>query len=245
MHLKINETAKLTGVTVRTLHYYDEIGLLKPNIITEAGYRLYDEENLETLQQILFFRELDFPLKEIKNIVTHPSFDRQEALNAHRELLLKKRRRLDGLITLIEQTMKGETSMSFKEFDMKEIEKTKEKYEQEVKERWGTTAAYAECSHKTASYGKDDWMKITENMQQIFTRFAQLKNKQLAPDSPQAKEAVKAWQTHITQHFYPCTLEILKSLGTMYVEDTRFKESIDKVGEGTAEYMAKAIEAYE
>lgn len=244
MHLKINETAKLTGITVRTLHYYDEIGLLKPGIITEAGYRMYDEKNLETLQQILFFRELDFPLNDIKNILNSPAFNRQEALLKHKELLIRKKEWLDGLITMIDETMKGETIVSFKEFDMKEIEETKKKYAAEVKERWGSSDAYKESEKKTAAYGKKEWEAITDSMNQIFAAFADLNKQSLPPDSPQAKEAVKAWQEHISNNFYHCTDEILKSLGIMYIADERFTQSIDRFGEGTAAYMSKAIEAY-
>ena len=128
MKLKVNEVAKLTGITARTLHYYDEIGLLSPSETTEARYRLYDDTALETLQQILFFRELDFPLSEIKEIMTNPAFDKTDALKSHKTLLIKKRERLDNLIQLVDKTIKGGNDMSFKEFDVSEIEAMKEKY---------------------------------------------------------------------------------------------------------------------
>lgn len=149
--MKINEVAKLTGVTVRALHYYDKIGLLKPEEITEAGYRIYSENDLETLQQILFFRELDFSLNEIKEMIQNQLYDKTEALEKQKELLMQKRARLDELITLVEGTLKGEREMSFKEFDMTEIEENKKKYAEEVKERWGTTKAYAEYENKAVS----------------------------------------------------------------------------------------------
>ena len=104
--MKISEVAKLSGITVRTLHYYDEIELLKPSETTEAGYRMYSSEDLERLQQILFFRELDFPLNEIKEIMLNPNYDKNEALNKHKEFLIEKRKRIDGLITLIDKTIK-------------------------------------------------------------------------------------------------------------------------------------------
>ena len=137
--MKISEVAKLSGVTVRTLHYYDEIGLLKPSKTTEAGYRMYSIEDLEKLQQILFFRELDFPLNEIKEIMINPKYDKIEALNKHKELLIEKRKRIDGLVTLIDKTIKGDNNMSFKEFDNSKIEENKRKYSEEVKKRWGNT----------------------------------------------------------------------------------------------------------
>ncbi|MEG1410018.1 MAG: MerR family transcriptional regulator [Terrisporobacter sp.] len=166
--MKISEVAKMTGITVRTLHYYDEIDLLKPTEITASGYRLYSDKSLEILQQILFFRELDFPLNEIKEIMSNPNYSKLEALNKHRELLIQKRQRLDGLINLIDDSIKGENKMSFKEFDMKEIEAHKKKYADEVKNRWGNTDAYKESKEKTKKYSSSDWEGITEEMNSIL-----------------------------------------------------------------------------
>ena len=240
--LKINDVAKLTGITVRTLHYYDEIGLLKPSKITDAGYRIYDEDNLETLQQILFFREMNFPLSEIKEIISNPNFDRIAALKNHRDLLIKKKQRLDKLINLVNNTIKGEKNMSFKEFDMTEIEATKNKYAKEVKERYGKTDAYKEYEVKTKNYDKTKWNGINSEDNEIFKAFAD--NKDKAVDSEEVQGLVKQWQDHISNNYYNCTKEILASLGIMYVNDERFKENIDKSGEGTAEFMSKAIEVY-
>ena len=240
--MKINDVAKLTGITVRTLHYYDEIGLLKPSKITDAGYRIYDEKNLETLQQILLFREMNFPLSEIKEIISNPKFDRIDALEKHKKLLIKKRQRLDNLINLVDNTIKGENDMSFKEFDMTEIEATKEKYAKEVKERYGKTDAYKEYEVKTKNSDKDKWNDVNTEANEIFKTFAD--NKDKAPESEEVQELVKRWQSHITKNYYNCTKEILASLGLMYVNDERFKENIDKCGEGTAEFMSKAIEVY-
>ena len=162
--MKISEVAKLSGVTVRTLHYYDEIGLLKPSDTTEAGYRVYSNKDLETLQQILFFRELDFPLNEIKEIMINPNYNKNEALNKHKELLMEKRKRIDGLIALINKTIKGDNIMSFKEFDNSKIEENKRKYSEEVKNRWGNTDAYKEYEKKTSSYDKNSWTTINEEL---------------------------------------------------------------------------------
>lgn len=127
----VKQVSDLTGISVRTLHYYDEIGLLKPSEITYAGYRLYDDEALETLQQILFFKELDFPLKEVKEIMASPHFDKMQALKNHKKLLVLKRNRLNGLIELVNKTLKGENTMSFKEFDMSEYFNTLEEFKKE------------------------------------------------------------------------------------------------------------------
>jgi len=240
--MKINDVAKLTGVTVRTLHYYDQIGILKPSGVTEAGYRIYDDKDIETLQQIMFFRELDFPLKEIGNIMTDPHYDKREALADHRELLLQKRRRIDGIIGLLDDTLKGERIMSFQEFDMTEIEENKRKYAAEVKERWGQTEAYKESAQKTASYDKEQWIAINNEADEIMQAFADARA--LSPSSSEAHALVERWQAHITKCYYTCTKEILAGLGQMYICDKRFTENIDKHGAGTARFMAEAIADY-
>lgn len=240
--MKISEVAKLSGITVRTLHYYDEIELLKPSETTEAGYRMYSSEDLERLQQILFFRELDFPLNEIKEIMLNPNYDKNEALNKHKEFLIEKRKRIDGLITLIDKTIKGDNNMSFKEFDNSKIEENKRKYAEEVKNRWGNTDAYKEYEKKTSSYDGNLWNEINEGMVEILKEFAD--NREEDPNSDIIQSLVEKWQSYITSNFYNCTKEILSCLGLMYIGDERFKENIDKYGEGTAEFMAKAIEIY-
>lgn len=243
MELKINEVAKLTGVTIRTLHYYDQIGLLKPYEITKSGYRIYNKESLETLQQILLFRELDFPLNQIKDIMTNPSYDKNEALKNHKKLLIKKRKRLDTLIDLVNQTIEGgELEMSFKEFDITEIEYAKKQYAKEVKERFGHTKAYEESQEKTSQYDKQKWKSINDESVSILQKFAEIKNSD--PASDKAQQLVKQWQTYITKNFYHCTKEILSGLGIMYVEDERFTQNIDKYGEGTAKFMAASIKIF-
>ena len=240
--MRISEVAKLTGITVRTLHYYDEVGLLKPSEITEAGYRLYSREDLEILQQMLFFRELDFPLSQIKEIMNNPNYDKEEALKKQKELLIQQRQRIEGLIKLIEKRIEGDNNMSFKEFDMNEIEENKKKYAKEVKERSGTSKAYEESEKKTSSYNKEKWGDINQETSEIFKGFAELRNSD--PGSEEVQELVRRWQKYITDNFYTCTNEILSGLGLMYVEDERFKENLDKNGEGTAKLMAEAIKIY-
>lgn len=240
--MKINEVAKLTGVTVRTLHYYDEIGLLSPSTVTKSGYRVYDTTALETLQQILFFRELDFPLSEIKEIMSNTHYDKTKALVKHKELLTQKRNRLDGLIVLVNSTLEGDSTMSFKEFDMSEIEATKEKYAAEVLERWGDTDAFKQSAEKTTGHNKTQWEQLTKSSNEILKSFGEIRH--LQPDNTEAQKLVQRWQSHINDSFYTCTDEILSSLGEMYIADDRFKQNIDKNGEGTAEFLAKAIAVY-
>lgn len=240
--MKINEVAKLTGITVRTLHYYDEIGLLKPSEITATGYRIYDNQCLELLQQILFLRELDFSLNDIKDIIQNKNYNKNDALQKQKELLIKKRDRLNSLITLLNSTIKGENDMSFKQFDMTEIENTKKEYAKEVKERWGQTSAYAESEKKTANYDSEKWGMINEEGSSILKEFSAIRNEQC--DSEKAQELIAKWQNYITKNFYKCTNKILSCLGMMYVGDQRFTENIDKNGKGTAEFMSKAIAYY-
>lgn len=240
--MKISEVGKLTGITVRTLHYYDEIGLLKPSEITESGYRLYSKDSLETLQQILFFKELDFPLNEIKEIMTNPNYNKGEALNKQKELLVKKRQRIDSLIGLINNTIEGDNNMSFKEFDMKDIEESKKKYAKEVKERWGNTDAYKECEEKTNNYSENQWSAINKESSEILKAFGQ--HIGCDPGSEEVQDLVEKWRNHISSSFYNCTKEILSGLGLMYINDERFQNNIDQNGQGTAELMSKAIEIY-
>ena len=160
LKLSISEIAALSGVSVRTLHYYDEIGLLKPRGISESGYRYYDRESLETLQLILFYKELQFSLKDISNIITQPQYDRKQALKKQKELLILKEKRIKKLIKLVDDTLKGDDNMSFKEFDMSEIENAKKKYEKEVKELYGETKEYKESVKKAALYSNEDKEKM-------------------------------------------------------------------------------------
>ena len=240
--MKINEVAKLTGITVRTLHYYDEIDLLKPSEMTDAGYRLYDSTALETLQQILFFRELDFSLNDIKEIMSNPHYDKVEALTKHKELLMTKRNRIDDLIHLVDHKLKGEQDMTFKQFDKTEIEANKKKYADEVKKRWGNTDAYAESEKKTKRYADAEWEIISGESDALLREFGKIRN--LPPESKEAQDLVKKWQAYITANFYTCTNEILSGLGLMYVGDERFTQNIDQNGEGTAAFMAAAIEVF-
>lgn len=241
--MKINEVAKLTGVTVRTLHYYDQIGLLPPSSVTDAGYRIYDKEALETLQQILFFRELRFSLSDIKKIMSNPDYDKKEALQKQRTLLIQKRNQLDNLIALVDSTIKGDQNMGLENFNMTDMEKTKQKYAAEVRERWGNTGAYKESLEKTSSYDGEKWNMINEQSAAILKEFAECRLSS-QPDSQEAQALVQKWQDYITENFYTCTTEILAGLGAMYVGDERFTQNIDQNGEGTAKFMSEAIAAY-
>lgn len=230
----VKEISKLTGASVRTLHYYDEIDLLKPAKTTKAGYRLYDDTALSRLHSILLFRELRFSLKEIKAILDSPSFDTETALKEQVKLLELQRNRLDEIISSARDILKkGAENMGFSAFDKTEIEA----FAEEAKQKWGNTDAYREFEEKHS-----DSADKTDEIMNIFTEIGQIKH--LPPNSQEAKSLIKKLQNFITENYYTCTDEILKGLGQMYISDERFKNNIDKSGgDGTAEFTAKAIEA--
>ncbi|MHC1747798.1 MAG: MerR family transcriptional regulator [Cellulosilyticaceae bacterium] len=242
MQRTVNETAKLTGVSIRTLHYYDEIGLLEPDEVTSAGYRFYSDANLQRLQKILFLKELDFSLKEIKEIMDQPRFDTNDILEQHKALLVLKRNRLNKIITLIEDTVKGEQCMCFEAFDKTEIEKLTQTYKEEAKAKWGKHEAYKISEARTSQYKEEEWNKIMEESTRIYKEFVKYMDQDV--HIPEVQNIVKAWQDYITKNFYPCTNEILAGLGEMYVADQRFTKNIDQYGEGLASFMAKAIQIY-
>lgn len=243
MKLQIKEFAELTGVSVRTLHYYDEIGLLKPSFVDEQnGYRFYDETSLERMQEILFYRELDFSLKSIAEILASPNYDKQKALAEQKRLLTIKKDRLERLIAALEQAEKGEITMSA--FDNSEYETARQRYEDEAKQRWGDTAAYKESRVKTAGYSKDKWNDVLGGLNGVFAEFAACKKCGDSIDIEKAQRLVKKLQDYITANFYYCTDDILAGLGQMYVCDERFKNNVDSHGEGTAEFVSEAIKIY-
>ncbi len=242
MHIK--EFAALTGVSVRTLHYYDEIGLLKPSAVDKlTGYRMYDAACLARMQEILFYRELDFSLKEIAAILSAPDYDKQAAFQAQKRLLTLKKERLERLMQALDDAMKGET-ISMNAFDKSELAAQRTAYAKEVQQRWGETAAYRENQEKTAGYSPSQWETVQEGMDALLAALASCKQAGNAPDSEAAQQLVKAWQDHITTHCYTCTKQILAGLGEMYVADARFQANIDKHGDGTAAFLRAAIRVY-
>lgn len=244
MKLQIREFAKLTGVSVRTLHFYDEIGLLKPSSVDEQnGYRFYDEYALTQMQEILFYRELDFPLKEIRMILSSPDYDKQNALKKQKHLLILKKERLERLISALDSAMKGEI-VNMNVFDNSKFEAERKEYAKEAKEKWGDTAAYKESAEKTADYSADKWKQINSAMYEIISEFADCKGKGFAPENPEAQALAKKWQNFITENYYTCTKEILLGLAEMYVEDERFQKNIDRHGDGMAQFISDAIKAY-
>ena len=238
--MTVNEVSKLTGVSIRTLQYYDKIGLLHPAKYTEAGYRLYNDAALETLQQILLFRELEFPLKDIKEIISRPDFDRSKALEQQIKLLTLKKEHIENLIDLAKEIkLLGVRKLKFEAFDTSIIDE----YAAQAKAYWGKTPAYKEFEEKSRGRTKEEDKKIYQGMIDIFGEFGQIRNTE--PSSEDAQALVKKLQDYITEHMYTCTKKILSSLGKMYAGGGDFTKNIDSYGgEGTAEFTSQAIEIY-
>lgn len=237
---KVNEISKLTGVSVRTLHHYDAIDLLKPIKITEAGYRLYDDAALERLFHILLFRELQIPLKEIKAILDSPVFDPKEALNQQIRLLELRLKHTEELISFARKIQKGGGNiMNFHVFNKTEMEQ----YLEEVKEKWGSSKAYEEYEQNISGKTEKELSTIANSLMALFTELGSLQ--QLSPDEKEVQEKIGELQAFITKNYYNCTDEILSGLGEMYVCDERMKHNIDKAGgDGTAAFVKQAIASY-
>ena len=236
----VKEVSELSGVSVRTLHHYDAIGLLKATRVTQAGYRLYDDAALRRLQTILLFRELQFPLKEIREILDAPDFDPVSALSQQIALLEMQRQHLDDLICHARQIQKtGVIPMDFSKFDKTQMEE----YAAQAKAKWGKTEAYREFEEKTANQTAAQQKADGDALMDIFAEFGALRH--LPPESGEVQEKVARLQSFITSHYYNCTPQILRGLGQMYVGDERFQANIDAAGgEGTAEFAGKAIAIY-
>ena len=239
MHHSIGSLSKLSGVSIRALHHYDQIGLLQPSEVAASGYRYYDDAAIERLWQILFYRELDFPLGDIGEILSSPAFDKNRALKEHLSLLTQKRERLDRLIDLVSNAMKGETNMEFKEFDTSEIDALREQYAAEAKARWGNTEAYRESTKRAAKWTEADKKRLEAQSGEIFSGFAALVGTD--PADARVQALVARWKAFVSESYYDCTDEALGYLGQMYVEDERFTKNLDKFGAGTAKLMSDAI----
>ena len=237
----VHEASSLSGVSIRTLQYYDRIGLLSPTRYTEAGYRLYDDAALERLQQILLFRELEFPLKDIKHILSNPSFDRNRALEQQIELLELKKEHLEKLIDLAKdmKTEGGKSKMDFSAFDTKKMDE----YAAQAKASWGHTEAYREFEKKSQGRTREESGMLGEQMMQIFADFGAIRRESPASDAAQA--LVQKLKDFITAHYYTCTDQILAGLGQMYAAGGDMTCNIDHAGgEGTAKFACEAIRTF-
>lgn len=247
MSYTVGEVADLAKISVRTLHHYDEIGLLKPGARTDAGYRLYTDRDLERLQQALFFRELGFDLSDIRDMLSGPGFDRGEALRMQRDLLARKRARLDSMIDAVELSiLAAEGGVTLDKEDMFEVfgDFDPAEYAGEAEQRWGGTDAYKESMRRTARYTKEDWKRIGEQSAAIYSDLADLMRADVPADDPRTQVAIERQWKSIDENFYPCSMEIYGGLGEMYVTDQRFTKNIDKAGAGLALYLRDGIRVF-
>lgn len=246
MAFTVGELSRLTGVTVRALHHYDEIGLIRPSQRSPAGYRLYGDDDVMRLQQVLVFRELGVPLDEIATAIDRAT-DRAALLRKHRAALLEKRGRIDAMVCAVDTALRvleeGTQKMRAEDFKQLFDGFNPEDYEEEARERWGNTDAYKESARRTKQYGKPEWEAIRRESEGIYARLAELMQQGAAAADPAVQAAVEDHRRHIDRWFYPCSKKMHHGLGEMYIADPRFTANLDKVAPGFAKFLRDAIAA--
>ncbi|MEZ5124730.1 MAG: MerR family transcriptional regulator [Thermoleophilia bacterium] len=246
MDYRTAQVADLAHVSVRTLHHYDRIGLLVPAKRSPAGYRAYDAADLERLQQILFYRELGLGLREIRALMTDPTFDRLEALAAQRRAVAVRVQRLEAMLALIDQTLaspEGGTPMTTEEMFSVFGDFDPSAHEEEVQERWGNTEAHRESQRRTRAYSAEDWRRYKIESEASGALIAALMDEGVAADDPRALDAAEGARLLIDRWFYPCSRTQHAALGEMYVADPRFAANYEKIRPGMAEYLRAATAA--
>lgn len=242
----MKDVARIAGISVRTLHHYDEIKLLVPQRRSRAGYRLYVDDDLLRLQQILIGRELGLSLEEIRRSLDDPGFDRRKALLSQRKQLMARASQtqtmiqaVDAALAMLDRKKKGgnmDLKKIFGGFDPS-------KYEDEVKERWGDTDAYKESVKRTKNYTEEDWKRLQAEQSDLYKdAFAALKSG-VNPSDPKAMDIAERHRLSIDRWFYPCSHAMHEGLASLYETDSRFKENIDKHGEGMTDFLVAAIRA--
>lgn len=242
--LTVSQVAKLSGVSVRALHHYDEIGLLNPSARTDAGYRLYGDGDLQRLQQILFFKELGFPLEQIHKILSDKAFDLRAALELQRQLLTEKAVRVRALISAVEKALDSiERGTTMNKQEMFEVfgDFDPSKYEEEAKRRWGESDAYKESARRAKKYGKQEWLKIKAEGAANLDAFVAALKAGKKPDSPEVRALAEEARQHISRWFYECSYELHRGLAQMYIADERFTATYEKLHPGLARYVHDAI----
>jgi MerR family transcriptional regulator, thiopeptide resistance regulator len=243
MAYKIGTVSRVTGVSVRALRHYDEVGLLRPSSRSAAGYRLYTDADLERLQQVLFFRELGFGLEDIGRALADPSFDRRSTLVEHRARLVENATKAAALVRLVDRTLRSiEEGVTMKPEEMFEGFDPSQ-YEDEARARWGKSEAFAESKRRTSAYGPDEWASIREESDAITAALAGLKAAGVPPTDARATALAEQHRKHIDRWFYPCSPRIHRGLGEMYVADARFAAVYEKILAGLTEYICEAFRA--
>jgi MerR family transcriptional regulator, thiopeptide resistance regulator len=244
--VNVGEVAALAGVTVRTLHHYDRIGLLSPSGRTRAGYRQYSPADLDRLHQVLLYRELGFSLEEVATLLDDPSADPTEHLRRQHRLLLDRLERTQAVVAAVEKEMEARAmGISLTPAERFEVfgEHDPVRYDAEVRERWGRTEAYAESQRRTRGYTKEDWLRAKAEQEEIGTRFVEAMRSGAPADSEQAMDVAEAHRQSISRNFYDCSPEVHAGLGRMYVEDERFTATYEAMAAGLARYVSTAVQA--
>jgi MerR family transcriptional regulator, thiopeptide resistance regulator len=244
--MNVGEVAALSGVTVRTLHHYDRIGLLSPSGRTAAGYRQYGPADLDRLHQVLLYRELGFPLEEVATLLDDPSADPEAHLRRQHRLLRDRLERTSAMVAAVEKEMEARSmGISLTPEEKFELfgEGYSEDYEREAEERWGDTEAWAQSQRRTSAYSKEDWVRIKEEADDVQHRFAAAMRAGHPADSQQAMDVAEEHRQHISRWFYDCPPAMHAGLGRMYVEDDRFAANYEKVAPGLAQYVSTAVQA--
>ncbi len=243
MKYTVHKLAQLAGITVRTLHHYDQIGLLKPSFSGSNGYRYYEEKELLMLQQILFFRELEFSLEQIKQIMQSPNFNSVSVLKEQRKMLEIKRNRIDKLLSTIDARIEGGESMKNDNLYGGFTKKQMEEYKEEAKKRWGHTDAYKQSVERTKHFTKADYDRIAQEGVALTSQIASLQEKGFAIDSPEVQKMI-AQHFNSLRTFYEPSYEMYRGLGQMYVDDPRFTAYYEKFGKGLAVFMRDAMKHF-
>ena len=242
---KVSEVAGMAHVTVRTLHHYDEIGLLVPSERRANGYRLYSRTDLERLQQILLLKELDFGLDAIGGLLDAPAHERFAAMRAQRDLLEQRLRKTKNVIRAVDRVLRsmeeGETMTTENMFEG--FDEFGGPYAEEARERWGDTDAYRESTRRAKSYSKADWTRIRAESEEPVLELAELMKAGVAPDDPRATDAADRARLHIDRYFYPCSREFHANLAAMYEADARFGEFYEQRSPGLRDFVVAAIRA--
>ena|SRR5215204_190426 len=242
----VGRVADLSGVTIRTLHHYDEIGLLSPGGRSDAGYRVYEDSDLERLQRILFYRELGFTLKEISTIIDDPGTDAMGHLRRQRGLLVERIARFNAMVDAIDYEMEARTmDINLEPEERFEVfgDFRPEDHAEEAERRWGETDSYKESNRRVSKYTKEDWLTLKAEAEEAQNRLAAAFEAGLTPDSEEAMAAAEAHRQHISRWFYECTYEIHRGLTDMYVSDERFRSNYDTQTPGLAAYIKEAAHA--
>lgn len=244
--MNVGEVAALAGVTVRTLHHWDRIGLLQPSGRTSAGYRRYAPADLDRLHQVLLYRALGFPLEEVATLLDDPSADPVEHLRRQHRLLLDRLDRTSAMVAAVEKEMEARAmGIPLSPEERFEVfgDQDPAQYDAEVEERWGTTDAYAESKRRTSGYTKQDWLRIRAEAEALEARFAAALAEGVPADSARAMDLAEEHRQQITGTYYDCPPEMHAALGRMYVEDERFAAHYDRIAPGLAQYVSTAVQA--